>query len=312
MRIGTRASALALAQSEHVRALLSKEGERYELVRIVTTGDRDQDTSLSKIGGKGIFTKEIETALLEGRIDLAVHSLKDLPTEETPGLAIGALLTREDAQDALLARGGLRFESLPKGARVGTSSLRRRSQLLARRPDLDVRDLRGNVPTRIARLEAGLFDAIVLAMAGLRRLGMAGEATERFDEDTMLPAPGQGIVAVQIRSDDPATSAAIRRIHDPVSEAEGTAERTFLAGLGGGCLVPVGARGTVTGEALRLAGYVGDPGGSPWIRRSVEGDARDASSLGRRLAEEMIVEGARPILDSVRRSGERSPDEVLP
>lgn len=312
MRIGTRGSALALAQSEHVRAILAKDGERHELVRIVTTGDRDQDTSLSKIGGKGIFTKEIEAALLEGRIDLAVHSLKDLPTEETPGLSIGALLTREDPQDALLARGGLRFESLPQGARVGTSSLRRRSQLLARRPDLDVRDLRGNVPTRIARLEAGLFDAIVLAMAGLRRLGMAGEATERFDEETMLPAPGQGIVAVQIRADDPVTSAAVRRIHDPLSEAEGVAERTLLAGLGGGCLVPVGARATVTGGTLRLAGYVGDPSGSPWIRRSVEGDAGEASSLGQRLAEEMIAAGARPILDSVRRSGERSADEVLP
>lgn len=312
MRIGTRGSALALAQSEHVRALLSGDGKRYELVHIVTTGDRDQDTSLSKIGGKGIFTKEIETALLEGRIDLAVHSLKDLPTEETPGLAIGALLTREDPQDALLARGGLRFDTLPKGARVGTSSLRRRSQLLAKRPDLVILDLRGNVPTRIARLEAGLFDAIVLAMAGLRRLGMASEVTDRFDEATMLPAPGQGIVAVQIRADDPATAAAVRQIHDPVSEAEGTAERVFLAGLGGGCLVPVGALGAVREGRLHLSGYVGDPDGSPWIRRSVEGDASEAESLGRKLAHEMLAAGAKPILDKVRGSGETAPDRVLP
>ena len=312
MRIGTRGSALALAQSEHVRALLSGDGPRHELVRIVTTGDRDQDTSLSKIGGKGIFTKEIETALLEGRIDLAVHSLKDLPTEETPGLTIGALLPREDAQDALLARGGLRFDALPRGARVGTSSLRRRSQLLAKRPDLTVLDLRGNVPTRIARLEADLFDAIVLAMAGLRRLGMEAEVTERFDEETMLPAPGQGIVAVQIRSDDPTTAEAVRRIHEPVSEAEGTAERVFLAGLGGGCLVPVGARGRVRDGRLRLSGYVGDPGGSPWIRRSLEGSASEAASLGRKLADEMLGEGAKAILDKVRGSGEPAPDQVLP
>jgi len=312
MRIGTRGSALALAQSEHVRGLLSKGGERYELVRIVTTGDRDQDTSLSKIGGKGIFTKEIETALLEGRIDLAVHSLKDLPTEESPGLAIGALLPREDAQDVLLSRDGVRFEGLRQGARVGTSSLRRRSQLLARRPDLDIQDLRGNVPTRIARLEAGLFDAIVLAHAGLRRLGMHGLVTERFEEDLMLPAPGQGIVAVQIRSDDPATSSVVARIHDPVSEAEGAAERAFLAGLGGGCLVPVGARGQVSGDRLRLSGYVGAPSGTPWIRKSLEGDVRDASSLGQRLADEMLAEGADAILTSVRRNGERSVDEVLP
>jgi hydroxymethylbilane synthase len=312
MRIGTRGSALALAQSEHVRGLLSKGGERHELVRIVTTGDRDQDTSLSKIGGKGIFTKEIEAALLEGRIDLAVHSLKDLPTEESPGLAIGALLPREDAQDVLLSRDGVRFESLRQGARVGTSSLRRRSQLLARRPDLDIQDLRGNVPTRIARLEAGLFDAIVLAHAGLRRLGMHGLVTERFEEDLMLPAPGQGIVAVQIRSDDPATSAAVARLHDPVSEAEGTAERTFLAGLGGGCLVPVGALGQVIGDRLRLSGYVGAPSGTPSIRKSLEGDVRDASSLGQRLADEMLALGADEILTGARRTGERSADEVLP
>ena len=312
MRIGTRGSALALAQSEHVRATLSQGADRHELVRIVTTGDRDQDTSLSKIGGKGIFTKEIEMALLEGRIDLAVHSLKDLPTEETPGLTIGALMTREDPRDALLARGKLGFEALPRGARVGTSSLRRRSQLLARRPDLEVLDLRGNVPTRIARLEAGLFDAIVLAMAGLRRLGMEAEVTERFDEETMLPAPGQGIVAVQIRSDDPATAAAVRRIHDPNSEAEGTAERVFLAGLGGGCLVPVGARGEAREGRLRLSGYVGDPGGSPSLRRSVEGDVGEAAALGRKLAGEMLAEGAKAILDKVRGSGEPAPDRVLP
>ena len=209
-------------------------------------------------------------------------------------------------------RDGVRFEGLRQGARVGTSSLRRRSQLLARRPDLDIQDLRGNVPTRIARLEAGLFDAIVLAHAGLRRLGMHGLVTERFEEDLMLPAPGQGIVAVQIRSDDPATSSVVARIHDPVSEAEGAAERTFLAGLGGGCLVPVGARAQVSGDRLRLSGYVGAPSGTPWIRKSLEGDVRDASSLGERLADEMLAEGADAILTSVRRNGERSVDEVLP
>ena len=303
MRIGTRGSALALAQSGMVQKLL---GGEATLTVIETTGDRNPLASLRRIGGKGIFTKEIDTALLEGRIDLAVHSLKDLPTEETPGLAIGALLKREDPRDALVSRGGVGLDQLPKGAVVGTSSFRRRAQLLARRPDLMVEDLRGNVPTRIARVLSGTVDAIVIAAAGLIRLGMESEIAEIIDESVMLPAPGQGIVAVQIRADDSETREDLRAIHDPTAEAEAIAERTFLSGLGGGCLVPVGARARARNGTLTLAGFVGHPEGRPSIRKSIEGSSVNAAELGAELARLALAQGAREILDAVRS------DEVFP
>jgi hydroxymethylbilane synthase len=303
MRIGTRGSALALAQSGMVQKLL---GGEATLTVIETTGDRNPLASLRRIGGKGIFTKEIDTALLEGRIDLAVHSLKDLPTEETPGLAIGALLKREDPRDALVSRGGVGLDQLPKGAVVGTSSFRRRAQLLARRPDLMVEDLRGNVPTRIARVLSGTVDAIVIAAAGLIRLGMESEIAEIIDESVMLPAPGQGIVAVQIRADDSETREHLRAIHDPTAEAEAIAERTFLSGLGGGCLVPVGARARARNGTLTLAGFVGHPEGHPSIRKSIEGSSAGAAELGAELARLALAQGAREILDAVRS------DEVFP
>jgi hydroxymethylbilane synthase len=303
MRIGTRGSALALAQSGMVQKLL---GGEATLTVIETTGDRNPLASLRRIGGKGIFTKEIDTALLEGRIDLAVHSLKDLPTEETPGLAIGALLKREDPRDALVSRGGVGLDQLPKGAVVGTSSFRRRAQLLARRPDLMVEDLRGNVPTRIARVLSGTVDAIVIAAAGLIRLGMESEIAEIIDESVMLPAPGQGIVAVQIRADDSETREHLRAIHDPTAEAEAIAERTFLSGLGGGCLVPVGARARARNGTLTLAGFVGHPEGRPSIRKSIEGSSAGAAELGAELARLALAQGAREILDAVRS------DEVFP
>jgi len=303
MRIGTRGSALALAQSGMVQKLLP---EGAILTVIETTGDRNPLASLRRIGGKGIFTKEIDTALLEGRIDLAVHSLKDLPTEETPGLAIGALLKREDPRDALVSRGGVGLDQLPQGAVVGTSSFRRRAQLLARRPDLTVEDLRGNVPTRIARVLSGTVDAIVIAAAGLIRLGMESEIAEILDESVMLPAPGQGIVAVQIRADDSGTREHLRALHDPTAEAEAIAERTFLSGLGGGCLVPVGARARARNGALALEGFVGHPEGRPSIRKSIQGSSVNAAGLGAELARLALAEGAREILDAVRS------DEVFP
>ncbi|HZV91032.1 MAG TPA: hydroxymethylbilane synthase [Candidatus Nitrosocosmicus sp.] len=304
MRIGTRGSALALAQSGMVQKLLP--GGGAILTVIETTGDRNPLASLRRIGGKGIFTKEIDTALLEGRIDLAVHSLKDLPTEETPGLAIGALLKREDPRDALVSRGGVGLDQLPQGAVVGTSSFRRRAQLLARRPDLTVEDLRGNVPTRIARVLSGTVDAIVIAAAGLIRLGMESEIAETLDESVMLPAPGQGIVAVQIRANDSETREHLRALHDPTAEAEAIAERTFLSGLGGGCLVPVGARARARNGTLSLEGFVGHPDGRPSIRKSIEGSSVSAAELGAELARLALAEGAREILDAVRS------DEVLP
>ncbi|HYR69347.1 MAG TPA: hydroxymethylbilane synthase, partial [Candidatus Dormibacteraeota bacterium] len=210
MRIGTRGSTLALAQSGQVRRLLPGGEAAHRLEVIETSGDRSPQASLRRIGGKGVFSKEIEAELLEGRIDIAVHSLKDLPTEETPGLSLAALLRREDPRDALVARDRHALASLPPGAKVGTSSLRRQSQLLARRPDLAVQDLRGNVPTRIARVKEGRLDAVVVAAAGLHRLGLTHEASELMDEAWMLPAPGQGILALQIRADDKKTAEAVR------------------------------------------------------------------------------------------------------
>lgn len=306
MRIGTRGSALALAQSEQIRASLPGEPREHRLVLIKTSGDLQPNASFARIGGKGVFTKEIEEALLNGEIDLAVHSLKDLPTEERPGLAIGALLPREDPRDALVSRAGGTLDGLPSGSLLGTASLRRRSQILARRPDLRVEDLRGNVPTRIARLEEGRLDAIVVAAAGLKRLKLLDRATELLDEAVMLPAPGQGVIAIQVRADDDATATAVRRLHDEIANAEATAERALLQALGGGCLVPVGARARANGGTIQLAAYVGHPDGRPHLRMSATGPMGTSEDLGRSLAAALLGQGARQILDEVR-SMERFP-----
>jgi len=306
MRIGTRGSTLALAQSGQVRRLLPGGEGAHQLKVIETSGDRSPQASLRRIGGKGVFSKEIELELLEGRIDIAVHSLKDLPTEETPGLTLAALLTREDPRDALVARGGLDFASLLPGAKIGTSSLRRQSQVLARRPDLAVQDLRGNVPTRIARVKEGRLDAIVVAAAGLKRLGITQEASEILDEAWMLPAPGQGILALQIRADDRKTAEAVRGLDDGTSRAEATAERMLLSGLGGGCLVPVGARGLARDGRIVLAGFVGHPSGRPSLRATLDGPMAEASDLGLRLAASLLRDGAKEILAEVRS------DEIFP
>jgi len=308
MRIGTRGSALALAQSEHVLACLPGGAGEHSLVIIKTSGDLNPGASLSRIGGKGVFTKEIEEALLREEIDLAVHSLKDLPTDERPGLRLGALLPREDPRDALVSRAGIPLESLRSGAMIGTSSLRRRSQILARRPDLRVTELRGNVPTRLERLEDGRLDAIVVAAAGLNRLRLGDRATQLLDESVMLPAPAQGVLAIQIRSGDRAAAAAVEPLSDETATAEATAERALLQGLGGGCLVPVGARARAhaTNGTLELVAYVGHPEGRPSFRSSASGPKARAADLGRSLAIAMLGQGARPILDEVR-SMERFP-----
>jgi len=306
MRIGTRGSALALTQSEQVRASLQGARSDHRLVVIKTSGDLQPNAALSRIGGKGIFTKEIEEALLRDEIDLAVHSLKDLPTEERPGLIVGALLTREDPRDALVSRDGLPFEGMRSGATIGTSSLRRRSQVLARRPDLRVEDMRGNVPTRLARLEEGRLDAIIVAAAGLIRLRLIDRATQVIEEAVMLPAPGQGVLAIQIRDGDSATLAAIAPLNDAGSAAEAIAERALLEGLGGGCLVPVGARARAGEGGLELTAYVGHPDGRPSLRMSASGPIGKPADLGRSLAAAMIGQGARSILDEVR-SMERFP-----
>ena len=308
MRIGTRGSALALAQSEHVRAALPGGPRDHRLVVIKTTGDLNPTASLARIGGKGVFTKEIEEALLRDEIDIAVHSLKDLPTDERPGLRLGALLAREDPRDALVSREGVPFERLRSGAVVGTSSLRRRSQVLARRPDLRVTDLRGNVPTRLARLEEGNLDAIIVAAAGLNRLKLSGRATQVLEESVMLPAPGQGVLAIQIRAGDGAAAALVLALNDALSAAEATAERALLEGLGGGCLVPVGARARARAAdgLIELSVYVGHPDGRPSLRSNLTGPIGSPADLGRALAVTMLGQGARPILDEVR-SAERFP-----
>ena len=306
MRIGTRGSALALAQSEQVRASLPGAPRDHRLVIIKTSGDLQPNASLSRIGGKGVFTKEIEEALLRSEIDLAVHSLKDLPTEERPGLMVGALLTREDPRDALVSRDGLPFEEMRSGTTIGTSSLRRRSQVLAHRPDLHVEDMRGNVPTRLARLEEGRLDAIIVAAAGLIRLKLIGRATQIMEETVMLPAPGQGVLAIQLRAGDAVAAAAVAPLNDAGSAAEATAERALLEGLGGGCLVPVGARARAGGGTLELSAYVGHPDGRPSLRMNASGPIGKAADLGRSLAAAMIGQGARSILDEVR-SMERFP-----
>ena len=300
MRIGTRGSALALRQSEMVQAALRGAASEHPLSVIRTSGDLNPAASLSRIGGKGLFTKEIEDALLRGEVDLAVHSLKDLPTEEVPGLAIGAMLPREDPRDALISRAGLGLMQLPSGARVGTSSLRRRSQILARRPDLGVEDLRGNVPTRVTRALEGPLDASVVAAAGLKRLGLLDRATEVIDESILLPAPGQGVIAIQIRAGDARTAEAVRVLHDPAAAAEAMAERALLSGLGGGCIVPVGARAHAGAGRIELQAFVGHPSGRPTLRRSAAGSIDSPEELGRALALLLLGQGAREILDEVR------------
>lgn len=254
-RIGTRASRLALAQAEWVRDRLaaSLAGTKVELVRIRTAGDRDRRTALSAIGGQGVFTREIQNALLDGRIDVAVHSMKDLPIQEPGALAVAAVPEREPANDALISREGIPLAELPEGSLVGTGSPRRRAQLLALRPDLRVAEIRGNVDTRIRKLRDGDYDAVVLALAGLRRLGLKGEVAEVLPFEVMLPAAGQGALAIEMRRDDARRAAVATSLAHPPSALAVDAERRVLSGLGGGCQLPLAVLAEVTGGgALRI------------------------------------------------------------
>jgi hydroxymethylbilane synthase len=294
IRIGTRGSVLALWQAEHVKARLEGLGRKVELRVITTTGDRVLDRRLEAVGGKGAFLKEIEDAMLAGEVDLAVHSLKDVPTALPEGLVLCAMLERADPRDALLAASGGGLRDLPQGARVGTTSLRRRAQLLAARPDLAVSDLRGNVDTRIRRLREGAFDAIVLAMAGLGRLGRTAEVTEALDPGVMLPAPGQGAIALECRADAPAVAeAAAPLAHEPTARAV-AAERALLAALGGGCNVPLGAYAETDGRDLWLRALVAEGEGRRIVR--AEGRGAGAEDLGRRVAEDLLTHGAGALL----------------
>jgi hydroxymethylbilane synthase len=290
IRLGTRGSALAVAQARLVAAEL---GDEVELVPIVTSGDRARGSAMDK----SRFVKEIEEALLAGEVDLAVHSAKDVPAELPSGLSIVGVPKRADPRDALC--GASTLEELADGATVGTSSLRRRAQLLALRADLDVRELRGNVDTRLRRLAEGDFAAVVLAQAGLDRLGRAAEGTPLLG---LVPAPGQGCLALEARSDDAGTAAAAGALTDRTALACLTAERALVEGLGATCRTPIGAHAELEGDALRLTAFAGLPDGSHWIRDVHEGDPTSPAELGRVVAERLHAAGAREVLDAAERA----------
>jgi hydroxymethylbilane synthase len=302
LRIATRKSQLALWQAGHVATLLREAhaGLEIELVPIVTQGDRIQDRSLAAIGGKGLFIKELEVALEEQRADIAVHSMKDLPGDIPDGLAIAAVLLRADARDALVAPTVTRLEDLPRSARVGTSSLRRQAQLLAARPDLKIEALRGNVDTRLRRLDAGEMDAIVLACAGLIRLGLESRIGARLDPQICLPAVAQGVIGIECRSTDSRTLRLVSVLNHQATRIAMDAERAFAHRLGGSCQSPIAAHAELDGQRLMLAGLVAEPDGSRLLRDTQAGSSDAPAVLGRLLAERMLAAGAGPLLERLR------------
>ena len=296
--VGTRASQLAMAQTDIVVGLLRSAHPEWSLqVREISTGgDRDQVTPLARIGGQGIFVKEIEISLLSGEIDLAVHSLKDVPTVLPEGLCLGAILPRGDPTDALVSRLDLPLEKLPMGARVGTSALRRQAQLRALRPDLTIAELRGNVDTRLRKADAGEYDAIVLASAGLRRLGLFDRTAEVLSPEMMLPAVGQGAICVQVRSDDRTGLGVVSRLDDAATHACTSAERSFLRELGTGCRAPVAAYAVVAGQRIQLRGLIADAAGARLVRGETRGALIDADALGQELAQRLLNDGGQALL----------------
>jgi len=286
-------------QTEHIVALLQRSWSDLSCQTrpFVTQGDKTLHVALPKIGGKGLFTQELEQALRRGEIDLAVHSLKDLPVENAPGLTLGALVGRADVRDVLVARDGWTLETLPSGAVVGTSSLRRQAQLLHYRSDLQVKSIRGNVETRVRKVQEGQYDAAIMAAAGLLRLGLDRALSQYLPVDVMLPAPGQGVLAVQCRADDEATLELLQTIHQPQVAAAATAERTFLHALDAGCSTPVGAFAPPPTSTIHLIGLVATPDGSRLIR--VEGRGDSPESVGEDLAKQALSQGAREMLTYV-------------
>jgi hydroxymethylbilane synthase len=299
--VGTRKSPLALTQTEWVLAQLRKHYPELEIgmEQIVTKGDRILDVTLSKVGGKGLFTKELEQAMYDGTVDFAVHSLKDMPNEMPEGLMIVAITHREDPRDVLISRNGSKFEDLPIGAKVGTSSLRRSAQLRAARPDLEIVSLRGNINTRLAKLEEQQLDAIVLAAAGLERMGWGDKITERLSPELCIPAVGQGALAIECRAKDEDVRQLLSVLEDPATRKIITAERTVLGKLNGGCQIPIGAYAEFIGDdELRLTGIVGSADGSVLLRESATG--HDPVALGTLIADRLIEKGAGTILAQVR------------
>ncbi len=297
--IGTRGSKLALWQAEWVRGELRKKypAMDVELVRIRTTGDRITDVPLAQVGGKGLFVKEIEEALLDGRADLAVHSMKDVPTEFPDGLHLAAIAKREDPRDAFISQ-GVAFKDLPEGAKVGTSSLRRQAQLLALRPDLEIAQLRGNLDTRLRKLDEGRYDAIILASAGVRRLGWEDRVTELLPPGTFLPAIGQGAIGIETRTGDESTNGLVAFFDHRETSLAVRAERALLKRLEGGCQVPIAAYGTMSGDGmeLTLTGLVASTDGKTIVKDSLKGAAAEPEALGTRLAEVLLKKGAWEIL----------------
>jgi len=302
IRIGTRRSALALWQAHHVADLLRAQEPGLEVVlhELTTQGDQILDRPLASVGGKGLFVKEIEASLLRGEIDLAVHSLKDLPAALPPGLCIGAVPARGDPRDAVCSPAFRTLAQLPHGARVGTSSLRRASQLLALRPDLQIVSVRGNVQTRLSKLESEGLAAVVLAHAGLLRLGLGDSATQVLEPSAMLPAVGQGALAIEQREGDASVTARVAKLEDAATRVAVEAERAFLAALEGGCQVPLAAFAELRGELLHLRGLVGAPDGTVMLREEGELPVPDAAALGRAVAAALRERGAEEILRPAR------------
>jgi len=297
LRIGSRGSQLALWQANHISSLLRARGHEVELEIIKTTGDKILDVALAQVGTKGMFTKEIEEALAEGRVDLAVHSLKDLPTELSLGFEIAAITTRENSQDVFCSVRYKSIAELPQHPRVGTSSLRRQAQLKALRPDLEIHPLRGNVDTRLRKLAEGEYDAVILAAAGLNRLGKTDLVKQVIPRDVMCPAAGQGALGIEIRAGDAATRELLAFLDDPNARASTTCERALLNRLGGGCQVPIGAAAEVRNGVVHLDAIVANPDGSKILRESRDG--ADPEKLGNEVGETLLRRGGDAILEEV-------------
>src|ERR1035438_2914409 len=299
LRIGSRGSQLALWQAHHISGLLRAQGHTVELEIIKTTGDKITDLALAKVGTKGMFTKEIEEALVENRVDLAVHSLKDLPTELASDFEIAAITTRENPRDVFCSVKFATIEALPLNANVGTSSLRRQAQLKAIRPDLNIHPLRGNVDTRLRKLEQGEYDAIILAASGLKRLGKIELIKQIIPAKIMCPAAGQGALGIEIREGDAATRQHLEFLNDPAARAATTCERALLNSLGGGCQVPIGAFAEMRNGKLHLESIVADPDGSKLLRDSRDGRIEDAEKLGNDAGAALLARGVDQILEAV-------------
>ena len=301
LKIATRQSPLALSQAEHIRERLESlhVGLQVELVTFVTQGDKILDTPLAKIGGKGLFVKELEAALLDGRADLAVHSMKDVPMALPEGLELAVICEREDPFDAFVSNTYSSFAELPQGAKLGTSSLRRKCQILKQRPDLDVIDLRGNVGTRLSKLDAGLYDAIILASAGLKRLGLNERIRHNLTPDISLPAVGQGALGLECRSDDQAVLDLIMPLMHAETNACVRAERSFNAYLEGGCQVPIAGYATLTEKGIHMEGRVGSVDGQTLLKAEVKGQPEEAEALGIVLAQELLTLGAGALLKAL-------------